>query len=344
MQTPLNQDQTITAPKTKQVTRQVLGYLIAIACLIWVFHGIHAERLFQQVKSIHWGWIALAVFFDTFSYYAQGLRWELLLRPRGKISTLKTTQAIYIGLFTNEIVPLRAGELVRAYLVSRWIPTGFFSIIPSMIIERLSDGIWLAMGIGIAAILVQLPGNLVKAADILGILVLAGTGLFIYLVVREEKIITAGHSEKHYGFKPFRFLIQLIKRLAEGIREIGVTRYLFLAFVASSLVLISQILSFWLVMLGYGLKVSIWVGAAVLLIEHLGTTIPNAPSNLGTYQFFTVVGLSLFGVDKTTATGFSVVVFIVLTIPLWLIGLFAISRSGMTLKEIRGEITKLVRH
>ena len=340
----LNQGQTTTPRKTKQVVRQVLGYLIALACLIWVFHGIHAERLLQQVKSIHWGWIILAVFFDTFSYYAQGLRWELLLRPRGKISTLKTTQAIYIGLFTNEIVPLRAGELVRAYLVSRWIPTGFFSVIPSMITERLSDGIWLAIGIGIAAILVQLPGNLVKAADILGILVLAGASLFIYLVVREEKIITEGHSKEHTGFKPFLFLIRLIERLAGGIREIGISRYLFLAFFASSLVLISQILSFWLVMLGYGLKVSIWVGAAVLLIEHLGTTIPNAPSNLGTYQFFTVVGLSLFGVDKTAATGFSVVVFIVLTIPLWLIGMFAISRSGMTLKEIRAEITKLVKH
>lgn len=344
MQIPLNQDRTTKSRRTKRLIRQVLGYLIAIACLMWVFHGIHVERLFQQVKSIRWGWIVLAIFFDTFSYYAQGLRWELLLRPRGKLSTLKTTQAIYIGLFTNEIVPLRAGELVRAYLVSHWIPTGFFSVIPSMIIERLSDGIWLAIGIGITAILVQLPGNLVKAADILGILVLAGTILFIYLVVREEKAITAGHPEEHTGFKPFRALIRLIERLAGGIKEIGISRYLLLSFSASSLVLISQILSFWLVMLGYGLKVSIWTGAAVLLIEHLGTTIPNAPSNLGTYQFFTVVGLSLFGVDKTTATGFSVVVFIVLTIPLWLIGLFAISRSGMSLKQIRAEITKLVKH
>ena len=75
MQMSLNQGQTTTPRKTKQVVRQVLGYLIALACLIWVFQGIHAERLLQQVKSIHWGWIILAVFFDTFSYYAQGLRW-----------------------------------------------------------------------------------------------------------------------------------------------------------------------------------------------------------------------------------------------------------------------------
>jgi len=59
-------------------------------------------------------------------------------------------------------------------------------------------------------------------------------------------------------------------------------------------------------MRAYGLGLSFWVGAAVFLILHFGTALPNAPSNVGTYQFFTVLGLTLFGIDKTTATGFSV--------------------------------------
>lgn len=91
-----------------------------------------------------------------------------------------------------------------------------------------------------------------------------------------------------------------------------------------------------------GLQLSFWAGAVVLLIVHIGTAIPNAPSNVGTYQFFTVVGLQLFGIDKTLATGFSVVVFIVLTIPLWVLGLFAIARSGMTLSFIRNEVGKMM--
>jgi hypothetical protein len=81
-----------------------------------------------------------------------------------------------------------------------------------------------------------------------------------------------------------------------------------------------------------------------LLIVHLGTAIPNAPANVGTYQFFCVVGLTLFGVEKTLATGFSVVVFLLLTVPLWIIGFFALSRSGMTLSTIRNEINKLMVH
>lgn len=77
------------------------------------------------------------------------------------------------------------------------------------------------------------------------------------------------------------------------------------------------------------------------LIVRLGTAIPGAPSNIGTYQFFCVVGLTLFGVDKTLATGFSVVVFFLLTLPLWALGLLAVSRSGTTLPALRDQIRKL---
>jgi hypothetical protein len=60
---------------------------------------------------------------------------------------------------------------------------------------------------------------------------------------------------------------------------------------------------------------------------------------VGTYQFFCVVGLTLFGVEKTLATGFSLIVFAVLTVPLWVIGLLALGLSGQTLSEIREEVS-----
>ncbi len=96
-------------------------------------------------------------------------------------------------------------------------------------------------------------------------------------------------------------------------------------------------------MMAYGLSTPFWVGAVVFLIVHLGTAVPNAPANVGTYQFFCVIGLTMFGIEKTLATGFSVVVFVLLTIPLWVIGFFALSRSGTTLYTIRSEVNALLR-
>jgi uncharacterized membrane protein YbhN (UPF0104 family) len=113
--------------------------------------------------------------------------------------------------------------------------------------------------------------------------------------------------------------------------------------VLSGFLLVLQILSFWLVMEAYGLSLSIWHGAAVFLIVHLGTMVPGAPSNIGTYQFFTVLGLMLFDTDKTVASGFSVVVFLILTIPLWIIGLFAFGRAGLSLRTVREEVASLAK-
>jgi hypothetical protein len=79
----------------------------------------------------------------------------------------------------------------------------------------------------------------------------------------------------------------------------------------------------------------------VLLILHLGTAIPNAPSNISTYQFFTVVSLKLFGIDKTLGSSFSVGVFLVLTISLWTIDLFSLWRTDLTLTSIRKKIMVL---
>lgn len=335
----LNANAVVTAKPASPWLKQTLGYSIAVVCLVWVFHDIQVGRLWHSFTHINWWLIGVAGFFDILSYYCQGVRWELLLRPLGKISSVRTTQAIYAGLFTNEIVPLRVGELVRAYLVSRWLPAAFVSVIPSMAVERLFDGVWLALAIGVAAFFVPLPENLLAAEEILGVIVLMAISLFIYLVFGKRR---ARGEKKSSDWKPLRAIVGFIEHLIGEVRSIGASRFSYFSMLVSVFILVFQIIAFWLVIRACGLQLSFWAGAVVLLIIHIGTAIPNAPSNVGTYQFFTVAGLQLFDIDKTLATGFSVVVFIVLTIPLWVLGLLAVSRSGMTLSFIRGEIGKMM--
>lgn len=320
------------------VLRPALGYLLGAACLVWLFHDIQFGKLFRDMSGIHWGWVAPAIAFDILSYVCQGWRWELLLRPVGRLTALRATQAIYAGLFTNEVLPMRVGEAVRAYLVSRWISVELSAVIPSMIVERLFDAVWLAVYFGLAAIFVPLPPNLLEAGDILGLAVLLGTAVFLFIIFRKHEL----HTRKPPRWRLFRAIASFFAALASGLKQIGTSQWLYLSLAISLLLVLGQILAFWLIMWAYGLRTSFWVGTVVLLVVRVGTLIPNAPANLGTYQFFTVVGLALFGVEKTQATGFSFVVFFLLTVPLWGIGLFAISRSGMTLAAIRQQVRKLV--
>jgi len=54
--------------------------------------------------------------------------------------------------------------------------------------------------------------------------------------------------------------------------------------------------------------------AVILVIVRVGTAIPNAPANIGSHQFFCVLALNLFGVEKTVAAAFSIVYFLALTL------------------------------
>jgi uncharacterized membrane protein YbhN (UPF0104 family) len=290
---------------------------------VWVFRDTQVGPVWRTVLQLRWGPVALAIGVDILSYVTQGLRWRLLLRPVGTLSWLDATQVIYAGLFASEVLPMRAGELLRAYAVARRFNTDVAAVLPSILVERMLDGAWLAFGIGLTAMFVPLPRDLLRAGDVLGLLILLATGLFLYVVLRAPPTQPA--------------TIAWLDRLRSGAREIGLRRETYFAFGLSLALLAAQILAFWLVMRAYGLDAGLGVASATLIIVHLGTAIPNAPANVGTYQFFCVVGLMLFGIDKSIAAGFSVVVFVVLTVPLWLLGSVALGRTGVTLRGFRLE-------
>jgi uncharacterized protein (TIRG00374 family) len=331
---------TLREPRGARLKRRV-GYLFAVACLVWVFYDLHPRHLLATIKIESWVWLAPAVFFDVLTYLLQGIRWSLLLAPIGRLRPLRAAQVIYAGLFTNEVIPLRFGELVRALLVSRWLQSGMGKVIPSLVVERFLDALWLAVGIGLAAILIPLPKNLLKAGDALGGFVLAATALFLWIVLRKERHLERGEQEKASRTRVLACISAALGPLVGGLREIGISRDVYLAALLSAAMLGCQALAVWFMMLAYGLLLPVLAGAVVLLIVRLGTAIPNAPANVGSFQFFTVVALGLFGVEKTVAVGFSIVDFAVLTVPLWLLGLLALTKSGLTVASLRKEVTSL---
>jgi uncharacterized protein (TIRG00374 family) len=255
----------------------------------------------------------------------------------GRLSFTKATQAIYAGLFVNELFPLRPGEVLRSYLVSKWLSSPFINIIPSIVVERLFDAIWLGLSLGFVAMIVQLPSYMLTAADYVGFFVIIAVILFTYIVVRPVR----SRNNKKSRFFIVRLLFEYLYNFRDGISRIGFSKSFFASLFCSPLIIIFQAISFWLVMKGYHISLSIVSGAAVFFIVNFGTAIPNTPSNIGSYQLFTVLGLSLFGIDKTTSAGFSIAVFIILTLPLWLLGAVSILLSGISFSDIKKKLKDL---
>jgi len=93
--------------------------------------------------------------------------------------------------------------------------------------------------------------------------------------------------------------------------------------------------------LAYGLKLTFWHGAAIFLIIHVGAAIPSAPCNPGTWQFLIVVGLTLFGIDKTRAIRFLSCRVSDPCHPLRAAAPLVFARPGLSLHKIRTEIASL---
>jgi len=183
---------------------------------------------------------------------------------------------------------MRTGEVVRAYLVARWISVRFRSILPSRAVERLLDGIILTAAIGLTTSLLPLPARLTQAAEVLGAIILMLTLGFVYLVLRTARRKgtpgTQGTQETLLSVVgASRGLLQALRRMisevAEEIGRLGTGKLLSEAGFYSLLLLASQALSFWLIIRAAGFGLSVWAGAAVLLIVDLGAAIPNAPGS-----------------------------------------------------------------
>ena len=304
-----------------------------------MLHDFQFSELRGQLRNLSWKYAALALLCHVLGYFCQGWRWQLLLRGLGKLSVGRATQALCAGLFVSEVMPLSLGELARSYLAARWLNVRFATVFPTVLIERLFDGVWIALALGLTALLVPLPEDLMIVGDVLGVLVLLGVAALIYFFLRKPNIIATSSTVLQSRSRFMRPVISFLLQLNEGLRLIGFQRSFYYSFVVSLLFLLLQVLAFWLMMRSYGLQVSFWVGAATLIIVLIGTMLPGPPGNLGTYQFSCVVGLTLFGVGKALATGFSIVVFAILTVPLLLLGFFSLSRSGTTLLHLRHEIS-----
>lgn len=301
------------------------GYSISVACLIWVYRGFDWKGELPRLFATDWRWVTVAVIADVLVYVLQAWRWNLLLHPLGRMSLPRTVQAIYIGLFANEVLPLRSGELIRCYLLSRWRHLPFSLTLSSAAVERLLDGVWLVLGFYAATYFVRLPGFLVAAANVLA-LVLAGAGAVLAFVILRRTHAEQALSDGRWS--------RLLHRIVDGLHTMGRARTFPAAIAVSFGYLALQIVPISALLRGYGLELPAGAAAVILVILRLGSVPPQAPGNVGSFQFFTILGLQLFGVSRPDATGFATLLFIVVTVPLWLVGFLALIATGMRLDEI----------
>jgi glycosyltransferase 2 family protein len=326
-----------TAAPTKSRWPKMIGYGLAVACLIWVLHDFHIVQAMRELAQVDWKWVLVGMGFDVLSYVVQAIRWKLLLSPFGKVKLTHAIRAVFAGLFANLIFPLRPGELLRSYLISDSEEIGIGRVLGSVGVERLVDLVIATASLAVASLLVDLRPPFRRVADTLGIATLVLLAIVVIVIyVLEVKLA----MKPDFGTGPRRLPGRLMGALL-GLHAMGTAPSFYSAVLASLLMPFCQVLGLWAMMEAYGLNLPFKAAVVVLLVINLGVSLPNAPANVGAYQFFCVLGLNVFDVDKTTATSFSIFAFLALTVPFIFLGFAGLLRSGLSLKSMREKVKGL---
>ena len=288
--------------------------------MVFVYRGFDWEEQLPRIRQTPLPYVLAAVLCDIAVYCVQGWRWNELLKPVGALPVWRSMQAIYIGLFANEVLPLRPGEVIRSFLQARWSGVPFTVVLSSVVIERLFDGFWLILGFLVTSLFVELPPILVYGSRLLGGILLVLGALLGFAVFRRQQ------AEK--------WLSPKFRHHLDALESMGRSRSFYHAFLISFLYLALQIGPIYFIQRGFGLNISFGACAAILVILRIGSVPPQAPGNVGSFQAFAILGAMLFGVDRQSATGYATLLFIVITVPLWVVGFVALLATKMKLSQL----------
>jgi len=309
----------------------VLINLLSIACLFWALRDARLSDFKDDLASMDWRRVAFAVFATLGVYLLYAVRWNLVLRPVVRIGFWQTVRAVFVGLFGNELLPFKAGEVLRCYLLSLRTELPFSVSLSSVLIERIFDGMWLCLGLFLTLHFIHFPGRfhyLVDGEWVLCITVLAGTVLLATAMFR-----------RHWQVPPFRAgsgWRRQLNILLEDLGHIGHSRYLYLAFLQSLPALLLQTIPVWAAFRGYLFDLSILDAFALMIILRAATSLPQAPANIGVFQLLTKeVLIRIFGIFPADASRFSVVLWGVMTLPLIVGGLIAVWVEEADVIELR---------
>lgn len=313
--------------------------LVSLACLGWALHGVNWTELGEEIRELDWRWVAVGAIADILVYVVQGWRWSLLLYPVAPASPWASVRAIYVGLFANEVLPLRAGELIRCFLMARWSQIPISVTMASALIERIFDGFLLMIGLFFSLRFIrQFPlthgqaraiGIVADGSIFLAVLIVVCAALLAVAMYWREQTLDALLDARMFAWAHV---------FIEDLHRIGHSRYLYYSAFVSVPYLLLQIVPIYAIMRAYDLDAGSWGRAAALMVLlRLGSVLPQAPGNVGLFQLLSTLGLTLFGVPQAMARRFTLILWGVVTIPLLIVGFIALVATGAKMGQIHRE-------
>jgi len=313
----------------------LIGSIISTAFLVLALRGIQWSEFSAVLKKTRYSYLALAVFFTMLGHYLRAYRWRFMLLPIKRVPVSSLFSATAIGFMTSNLLPARLGEVVRAVAVGRTESISKSAAFATIVYERIVD---------VFVILICLWWSFLKISETpwlrrSGFIVLAlNVALLIVLFVLQRHREKAGaFIGKIASIFPARLgdaVTGSTDRFFDGLKVVEERGTLLPIAVTSLLVWYAALLGLYFCFGALQMELPQVAAATLVVFIAFGTMIPSAPAFLGTMQYACVLGLALFGIDKSEALAYSLLYHATQFFPITAVGLYCMWRSHIRLGDV----------
>ena len=315
--------------------RILIGVGVSAVFLVLLLRQVDGAELRDSLAQVSPPWIALALLLFGVSVWVRAQRWAAILRPIAPLSQTEAASLMTIGLAANNVLPARTGEIVRAVLLKRQRGISGFAVLATILVERILDGLVLALFLAATIALAGGTTALQIFAALVGGAFLVLTAIIVLLATRPR----VGARLTAFGL---RFLPANVRVRAEGWAErfmsgLAPMRTARSWFVVGGLTTLSwsfEALSCWAVGQAFGLGLDVGIYFGVCGAANLSMAAPSTSGGIGPYEYFAREVVGRFGVASATGTAYALVLHATVLAPVAIVGLLLIWRQDLGLKTL----------
>jgi glycosyltransferase 2 family protein len=324
--------------------RSALGAVLSVALIYWTLRAVSPGEVAQRLSNADPFLFALAIFCATAIFALRARRWQTILEPvAGKVSFGPLWRATAIGMMVNNVVPARAGEIARAFALTREERVPFATSLASLAVDRLFDAIVLLLLAATALLdpalsgVAELAGRPLSSFAIgAGTLVAALLVMLYTLVVFPAQLLAlfelfarrVSPTVEERGSRALQTFIHGLSVLRSPGRFVAVFGWTVAHWLLNAL-------GFWLAFKAVGITAPFSAALFLQAFIALGTAVPALPGFFGVFEYMSVQGLAIYGVGQEQAASWAIGYHLFSFVPITLIGAWYFTRLGVKLRDLQ---------
>jgi uncharacterized membrane protein YbhN (UPF0104 family) len=312
----------------KNWVRPLIATTLAAVLLYFALRGVDWRNMGRTIASANPRYLVVALALAVFASLLRSIRWRILLNAEANLSIPTVFWATMAGYFGNLVLPARAGELVRTFLISGRSSLTKTYVLTTALGERMCDAIALVLFSSLALLAVDsTPAWMAGMARVMTAVAIGGA-LGIALLPYFEGLLRR-------LLKPFpAFLMSLVDQVILGVRTFhSLPR--FAGFATLTIVIWSaDTCGAWIAARALGLSVTLPVALLFISGLGLGSALPSTPGYVGIYQFVAVTVLGPFGIARDSAIAYVIVIQAISSVCVLVFGSLGLVRLGARLSDM----------